>query len=147
MTGKSLAIMAGEVFENNTNKGWFDEDRSMGDDAALLHSEVSEMLEAWRDWGTASLNEYVEFLHKEEGTNGATRIQRSSTLAILGSAADTVLGYNQIGKPQGMASEMADILIRLLDSAYRYGVDLEAEYERKMAYNRTRPPRHGGKRV
>ena len=28
----------------------------------------------------------------------------------------------------------------------KYGIDLEAEYERKMEYNRTRPYRHGNKR-
>lgn len=51
------------------------------------------------------------------------------------------------GKPADAKSELADILIRLLDSAEKYGVDLEYEYERKMAYNRTRSYRHGGKRL
>lgn len=45
----------------------------------------------------------------------------------------------------GVASEFADVLIRLLDECYRHDVDLEAEYERKMAYNRTRAYRHGGR--
>lgn len=49
--------------------------------------------------------------------------------------------------PQGVASEMADIFIRLLDDCGRFGVDLFAEYERKMAYNRTRPYRHGDRPV
>jgi NTP pyrophosphatase (non-canonical NTP hydrolase) len=51
------------------------------------------------------------------------------------------------GKPEGLGSELADILIRLLDDAYLFGVDLDAEFARKMAYNRTRPFRHGNKRI
>ena len=49
------------------------------------------------------------------------------------------------GKPEGVRSELADIFIRLLDVCDIFGVDLEMEYERKMAFNRTRPFRHGGK--
>jgi sugar phosphate isomerase/epimerase len=41
----------------------------------------------------------------------------------------------------------ADIFIRLLDNCAAYGIDLRAEYERKVAYNRTRPVKHGGKRA
>lgn len=48
-------------------------------------------------------------------------------------------------KPEGVGSEFADILIRLLDDCDLFGIDLMAEYERKIAYNRTRPYRHGGK--
>lgn len=51
------------------------------------------------------------------------------------------------GKPEGLGSELADIFIRLLDDCYLFGIDLEAEFARKMAYNRTRPFRHGGKRI
>lgn len=51
------------------------------------------------------------------------------------------------GKPEGVASEFADILIRLLHYSYAHGIDLQAEYDRKTAYNRTRAHRHGGKRL
>ena len=58
-------------------------------------------------------------------------------------------GFNPVtadgGKPLDFKSELADILIRLLDTCQRYDVDLELEYERKMKYNRTRPYRHGNK--
>jgi hypothetical protein len=33
----------------------------------------------------------------------------------------------------------------LVTIARTYGIDLEAEYVRKMAYNRTRPYQHGGR--
>lgn len=49
------------------------------------------------------------------------------------------------GKPEGFPSEIADAVIRLLDLSEAYGIDLEAEIARKMAYNQTRPYRHGNK--
>lgn len=49
------------------------------------------------------------------------------------------------GKPQGVGSEFADILIRVGHYAVALGIDLEAEVEKKMAYNAGRPFRHGGK--
>jgi NTP pyrophosphatase (non-canonical NTP hydrolase) len=51
------------------------------------------------------------------------------------------------GKPEGIGSEFADVFIRLIDYCSRFGVSLEAEYERKMAYNWTRSYRQGGKRA
>lgn len=47
----SLEWAAEEVYEVNKTNGWFEEARTVGDDIALLHSEVSEMLEAYRDGG------------------------------------------------------------------------------------------------
>lgn len=116
---KSLEEMAAEVQEVNKALGWHDDGRTFGDDIALLHSEVSEALEAFREHGL------------EDYTN--PRIY---------------LPGGQLGplpKPEGVGSEFADLLIRLLDVSARRGVDLRAEYERKVAYNRTRPYRHGGK--
>lgn len=49
------------------------------------------------------------------------------------------------GKPQGIASEYADIVIRVGHYAEIMGFDLESEILRKLAYNKTRPYRHGNK--
>lgn len=49
------------------------------------------------------------------------------------------------GKPQGIGSEFADIIIRLGHYAELNGVDLETEILRKLDYNMTRGYRHGGK--
>lgn len=108
---KTLREMEREVREVNEANGWYEEERTVGEDIALLHSEVSEMLEAYRDHG---LNDMT-----------ATRT----------------------GKPQGFGSECADVLIRLLDTCDRRGIDLDYEYRRKIAHNRTRGYRHGGKRL
>lgn len=50
------------------------------------------------------------------------------------------------GKPAGIPSELADIVIRVGHLAARMGIDLEAAIVEKMRYNRDRPYRHGGKR-
>jgi NTP pyrophosphatase (non-canonical NTP hydrolase) len=99
--------------------GWRDPEHpaSFGDRMAMLHSEVSEAVEAYRVWGTDD---------------------HTHTPPV------SALSYGP-PKPEGLGSEFADVLIRLLDDCAVYGIDLEAEYERKMAYNRTRSYRHGGK--
>jgi NTP pyrophosphatase (non-canonical NTP hydrolase) len=45
------------------------------------------------------------------------------------------------------ARELAGVIMFLRQLCGLYGIDLQAEYTRKMAYNRTRPRRHGGKRA
>lgn len=49
------------------------------------------------------------------------------------------------GKPTGLPSELADIILRVLDTAEWLGIDLEHEMSIKHEYNRTRPHKHGGK--
>lgn len=51
------------------------------------------------------------------------------------------------GKPEGIATEMVDCIIRLLDALAAYRVDIEQTLELKHMYNTTRPYRHGGKRL
>ena len=53
--------------------------------------------------------------------------------------------YRSDGKPLGFPIELADIIIRVLDTAEVLGIDMEAEISTKMAYNATRDHRHGGR--
>ena len=53
--------------------------------------------------------------------------------------------YYAEGKPEGVPIECADVFIRLVDAAEAYGFDLEEAVRIKMAFNRTRPFRHGNK--
>lgn len=43
--------------------------------------------------------------------------------------------------------ELADVMIRTIGLAHGLGIDLGAEIEAKMAKNRTREYKHGGKRI
>lgn len=55
------------------------------------------------------------------------------------------ISWTENTKPQGVASEYADIIIRVCHYASLLGIDLEYEIERKLEYNHSRPYRHGGK--
>lgn len=51
------------------------------------------------------------------------------------------------GKPEGIASELADVVIRCLDLAEHLGVDLLDVVVEKVDYNAGRPHMHGGKTI
>lgn len=57
-------------------------------------------------------------------------------------------GYvDGIDKPEGLPAELADIVIRVADTAGALGIDLERAILDKMEFNETRPFRHGNKRA
>lgn len=49
------------------------------------------------------------------------------------------------GKPEGVAVEMADCLIRILDWFGKKNLDVDSIVMEKHEYNKTRPYKHGGK--
>lgn len=53
--------------------------------------------------------------------------------------------YEQDGKPDGVPSELADVVIRILDFCESEGIDLEQILLEKMQYNQSRPYKHGDK--
>ena len=57
--------------------------------------------------------------------------------------------YNEAkpDKPEGIPVELADCIIRIFDFCGLHNIDLESTLKIKMEYNRTRPYRHGGKKV
>jgi NTP pyrophosphatase (non-canonical NTP hydrolase) len=124
----ALNLAARGVAAVNYVNGWYDDVRTFGDDVALLHSEVSEALEAFRRWGA------------DDATGNVC------TPNIGGVPLDGVhLHGSRPCKPEGVGSELADVFIRLLDTCSRYGIDLAAEFERKIQFNASRGHRHGGK--
>lgn len=55
--------------------------------------------------------------------------------------------YFNGNKPEGVPTELADVVIRILDMCGYFGIDLETAIAVKYQYNETRPYRHGGKRI
>lgn len=124
----NLTDLAKEVHENARVHGWWNEERSFGDIIALCHSELSEALEEYRD-GMPD----VYFVINTETTSEIRTDYRSS---------------NYDGeKPEGVAVELADCIIRILDYCGKAGIDIEDAIRRKIEYNKTRPYRHGGKKM
>lgn len=69
----------------------------------------------------------------------------SEALEVLraGHRPDKVWYREKDGKPEGFGPELADIIIRVMDLAERYGINLEAMVLEKMAFNKSRPFMHG----
>ncbi len=103
----------------NTANGWAINDvKEIPEKLALVHSEVSEALECYRDAQISDLGA-VEY---EEDSN------------------------NQL-KPIGFPTELADIVIRVMHLAAFLDINLEQVITEKLNYNETRGFRHGGKRA
>jgi NTP pyrophosphatase (non-canonical NTP hydrolase) len=95
---------------------------------ALIHSELSEALEDHRN-GAGVTDTWYEYSNGDKWNMPVMRIS----------------GIDEKGKPCGIPSELADVCIRIFDICGEHGIDLEAMIDEKMAYNATRPNRHGGK--
>jgi NTP pyrophosphatase (non-canonical NTP hydrolase) len=100
---------------------------------ALIHSELSEALEELRRVGhSVSRNHYT--LPGVPGEYPSVQAAKS-----------THHGPGVNPKPEGVPSEMADVVIRVLDFCEANDIDLEAALIEKLAYNATRAHKHGGK--
>ena len=143
--------------ETAKEHGWWDklEDQSIPTKIALIHSEASEALEDYRD-GNPLKGVWYQY-RLPEGLSGA--ILQGEKPGVLAPVFVDGMGESHaitphlaasVGmnvKPMGFAVELADILIRVGDLAGFLGIDLDEAVRLKMAYNRTRPHRHGGKAV
>lgn len=98
----TLEEMEAEVVAYCEAKGWNQNPVPFDAAMALLHEEVAEAGRAWRDWGT------------EDHTIGSGERE----------------GGHWRAKPEGVGSEFADVLIRLLDDDARYDLGLIAAFRR-----------------
>lgn len=131
----NLNELAKEAHQISVDHGWWEKEPSFGDLVALMHSELSEALEEYRAgrpmvWHGCMFPD-PESQYECEMNEGCKQNRETCK------ARDK--------KPEGIAVELADCIIRILDWAGKEGVDMDAIIREKMAYNRTRPYRHGGK--
>ena len=88
----------------------------------------------WHDKPTCCKAKYFALMHSEISE------------AMEEDREDKPMIYNDDhGKPCGMAIELADAIIRIFDMCGEYKIDLYEAIKIKMAYNKTRPHKHGGK--
>lgn len=104
----------------------------------LITSEVAEACEEARKIPAELLH---EVLFREPGVVGTPEsgISRDSFKQREGRWPD------EKDKPVGFAIELADIVIRVFDTAEALGIDIQRAIETKHYHNETRQRRHGGK--
>ena len=146
-----LSEIAADVHATAKASGWWDEDSrpSFAEALALIHSEVSEALEEWRCGLLYSYQGFVESptAVKIPGIEAPTAEDDSVSRMRPRDFADRLAMAEAGWKPVGIPSEMADIVIRVLDVCEGFGIPLAEALELKAAFNKTRAYRHGGKRL
>ena len=133
----NLTEFAKEVHQNAVDHGWWEKEVSFGEVVALCHSEISEALEQYRQGMPLVYNICIknglpcigaECVHFDDFTLSCSKQQETD-------------------KPEGVAVELADCILRILDYCGKEGIDIEKILLDKHEYNKSRPYRHGGKRL
>ena len=114
--------------------------KSINDVAKEVHENAKA--HGWWDGGERNFGELIALCHSElsealeEYRNGRDFAETYYTPQTDGTK-----------KMEGIPSELADVVIRVMDMCEHYGIDLEAAIAEKHDYNLTRPYRHGGKKA
>lgn len=140
--GLSLNELRDLAFETSKKAGWHDpgQEPTFGDRIALISGEGSEALEDFRA-GRGMTEIFYTRKVPVKYFNPLTENYESGEMDI------EVPEGTKGAKPCGIPTELADIIIRVLDLAGKEGIDIQAAVEEKMAFNATRPHRHGGKKL
>lgn len=130
---EELNELARKVNQTAHTKGWWLLQRTFGDIIALIHSELSEALEEHRE------GHRPQYVYLDDMRGRVKEWANPDDMDWLYVQAQAENGF----KPEGISIELADTLIRILDYAAEAGIDISAAVRAKVAYNETRPYRHG----
>ena len=127
--------LAKEVHENAVAHGWWEKPPTLPEALCLIHAELSEALEEYREgnpliYGTCAL--------------AAEDCKFSGVCDRVGRPGEGE-GIDGPCKPEGIAVELADVILRTRDLMARLGVDVDAVVMAKHRYNLGREYKHGGK--
>lgn len=130
--------------------------RNMGEMLMLATSELAEALEEHRDGNAVHYHELkvgpetpmtadtAAIISKMRDNAEATMLLGSDTAVhdITPEEHDALVNAG-LAKPEGIAVELADCIIRCLDTMQSLGVDIDAVVDEKMRFNAGRPHKHG----
>lgn len=129
-----LNELSKKIHENAILKGFYDSERNLGEMLCLIHSEVSEALEALRTNQHAfGLNETNLFI------KGMTDKDFGHTFEDD----EFFKNYFECRVKNSFEDELADIIIRVLDLAAYKNIDIESHVKAKIRYNSLRQYKHG----
>lgn len=134
----SLEGLADAIFQVQEDNGWHSKERDLPEIIALIHSELSEALEEYRNGVRLGAIYYTRKVDGE--TDGGDPLT-----GVL--PADQFNGDGVPNKVEGIAAELADAIIRILDASVQKGIPTIEALFQKHEYNKTRGFRHGGKVV
>lgn len=125
-----LNELSQQIHKGNVERGFYEDEKNIGEMLALIHSEVSEALECDRNSRFAK-REYLKQVLDIPIDNNVQLINFKNKFE--GAIKDT------------FEDELADIIIRVLDLAAFRRIDIESHIRAKIKYNSTRPYKHGKK--
>jgi NTP pyrophosphatase (non-canonical NTP hydrolase) len=99
---------------------------------ALVHSEISEALEAHRNERWADMEEWTDFEERCPEVN----FSHENYVAIFKHNFQSII-------KDTVEDELADVIIRVLDLCGNLNIDIEKHVELKMKYNKKREYKHG----
>lgn len=134
----TLSELANLCHANARLKGFWDKPVERGTRLMLITSELGEALDADREGRNADLADFE--LRLTELDNSIPTKDREERLKIEG---ENFVSLFKSRVKDSYGDELADALIRILDTALGDGIDIAKHVQLKMRYNATREKMHG----
>lgn len=131
----NLNAWAKEIHENAVAHGWWEMERELPEILMLIVSELSEALEEARAGRPMVWHECL--------TTKQPCLSNSEDCSCWNGVFCEI--DDAAAKPEGIAIEVIDALIRILDWCGKEGLDVDALVRKKHEYNKSRPYKHGKK--